>query len=344
MSVTASAPTAGTVQVSVSVAMCTYNGERHLQAQLDSILQQSQLPDEMVIADDGSSDATQAILERFAATAPFTVRLIGDRSNLGVTHNFERALRACTGDIVVLCDQDDIWHRERVATLTQVLRDKPSAGYAFSDAEVFDGAGSPAADSLWQRIGFNAARRQEFQNGNQTLALLNGGNFTYGMSMAIRGDSLQWVLPIDSVSPSCTHDTWSALVLSASGRPGIAVGRALVKYRQHQAQVVGAGEAQPGAWKSLVRSMRGDRRYDPLLPDALEAIARRVAARAGGDLAETLQARQLLIDKAVHLRNRRRADASGLFIRARIIAVELASGRYHRFSASWKTALRDLIA
>ncbi|MDT7834491.1 glycosyltransferase [Aquabacterium sp. OR-4] len=343
MSVTASAPAAGTVQVSVSVAMCTYNGERHLQAQLDSILQQSQLPNEMVIADDGSSDTTQAILGRFAATAPFTVRVIGDRSNLGVTHNFERALRACTGDIVVLSDQDDIWHRDRIATLTQAFRDQPSAGYAFSDAEVFDGAGPPAADSLWQRIGFNAARRHEFQNGNQTLALLNGGNFTYGMSMAIRADCLPWVLPIDSASPSCTHDTWSALVLSAAGRPGIALEQLLVKYRQHQAQVVGAGEAQPSAWQSFVRSMRGDRCYDPLLPDALEAIARRVAALAG-DQAETHEARQLLIDKAMHLRNRRRADASGLFIRARIIAVELASGRYHRFSASWKTALRDLIA
>lgn len=323
--------------------MCTYNGERHLQAQLDSVVQQSQLPNELVVADDGSSDATLAILERFAETAPFPVHFTGDRSNVGVTHNFERALRACTGDIVVLSDQDDIWHRDRIATLVQALRDQPSAGYAFSDADVFDGAGPPVADTLWQRIGFNAARRREYRDGNQTLALLNGGNFTYGMAMAIRSDCLPWILPIDSVSPSCTHDTWSALVLSAAGRPGIAIDRTLVQYRQHAAQVVGAGEASPGAWRSFVRSMRGERRYDPLLPDALEAVARRVVALTG-DLADTRQARRLLTDKAVHLRNRRRADASGLFTRARLIAVELASGRYHRFSASWKTALRDLIA
>ena len=92
----------------VSVALCTYNGERFLQEQLDSIAMQTWTPDEVVVGDDGSSDSTLEILERWKQSVPFSVRIERNERNLGFAKNFESTLSRCTGDVVFLCDQDDV--------------------------------------------------------------------------------------------------------------------------------------------------------------------------------------------------------------------------------------------
>ena len=92
-----------------SVVLSTYNGERFLEHQLASLSGQQRLPDELVIRDDSSTDRTYGILERFAATAPFAVTLMRGDRRLGSTPSFELALGRCTGDVVALCDQDDVW-------------------------------------------------------------------------------------------------------------------------------------------------------------------------------------------------------------------------------------------
>jgi glycosyltransferase involved in cell wall biosynthesis len=81
---------------SISVAMATFNGAAHLEPQWASILAQSRLPSELVMSDDGSDDGTRAQLERFAAVAPFPVRMLHGPERLGVTRNFGRALTVVT--------------------------------------------------------------------------------------------------------------------------------------------------------------------------------------------------------------------------------------------------------
>ncbi len=92
----------------ISIAMCTYNGARFLPEQLASFAAQERLPDELVVCDDGSTDATMEILQDFAATALFEVRVERNPQNLGFVRNFEKTLSLCTGDIVFLSDQDDV--------------------------------------------------------------------------------------------------------------------------------------------------------------------------------------------------------------------------------------------
>jgi glycosyltransferase involved in cell wall biosynthesis len=95
--------------MNISVAMCTYNGARYVREQLDSIATQTRRPDELVVCDDKSSDATCKIVTSFAASVPFPVRLYVNQQNLGSTKNFERAIAFCEGDVIVLSDQDDVW-------------------------------------------------------------------------------------------------------------------------------------------------------------------------------------------------------------------------------------------
>lgn len=93
----------------ISIAMATYNGALHLDEQLDSFTRQTRLPDELVICDDQSTDETIGLLNRFQKTAPFQVRIWKNEERLGYTKNFERALGLCSGDLLFLSDQDDIW-------------------------------------------------------------------------------------------------------------------------------------------------------------------------------------------------------------------------------------------
>ena len=97
--------------VSVSVALCTYNGAAYLEEQLLSILGQSLRPDEIVVSDDGSTDETLAVLARVVeawraedAAHVLKVLVLRNATALGVTANFEQALAACSGDLIALCD------------------------------------------------------------------------------------------------------------------------------------------------------------------------------------------------------------------------------------------------
>ena len=106
---------------SVSVALCTYNGTRYLKDQIDSIASQTRVPHELVVCDDCSSDDTVKILEAFASRAPFPVRLSVNPTNLGSTKNFAQAIALCRGDIIALCDQDDVWHPAKLERLASVF-------------------------------------------------------------------------------------------------------------------------------------------------------------------------------------------------------------------------------
>ena len=122
----------------ISIAMATYNGARFVREQLDSFAAQTRLPDELVVRDDASSDATAAIVEAFAASAPFPVRLTQNARNLGLTKNFEAAIEDCSGDLIFLSDQDDVWFPEKLATVEAVFAAHPEAMVVINDAENTD--------------------------------------------------------------------------------------------------------------------------------------------------------------------------------------------------------------
>ena len=107
---------------SVSVAMATYNGERHLPAMLASLAAQTHPPDELVIRDDGSEDGTVGILHAFARRMPFRVEVVAGGPHLGHAQNVVAASSACSGNIIFFADQDDTWRPPKLATVAQHVR------------------------------------------------------------------------------------------------------------------------------------------------------------------------------------------------------------------------------
>lgn len=119
---------------SIGVVLCTYNGERYLRQQLDSILAQTRLPDQILILDDCSSDHTVAIVQDYAKIDQ-RIRLIQNVTNLGYIRNFEKGIALCDMDYIALSDQDDIWLPEKLERMAAELEANPGAGMAFCNAE-----------------------------------------------------------------------------------------------------------------------------------------------------------------------------------------------------------------
>ena len=220
----------------VSVAMCTYNGARFLGEQLQSIQNQSRLPDQLFVCDDGSTDSTQAILKEFARAAPFRVILKFNTQTLGVTRNFEQALSACLGDFIALCDQDDRWHPSKLERLAELLKAHPQAGFACSNAALINHRGERLRGRLWDRWRINPSMLADESPGDRGLHLLRA-NCVTGATMMVRGALVRtYALPIP---PSWVHDHWITVLCEILMCPGCTSAELLTEYRQHDCQVLG---------------------------------------------------------------------------------------------------------
>jgi glycosyltransferase involved in cell wall biosynthesis len=213
--------------------MCTYNGERFLQKQLDSITKQTRLPDEMVVCDDKSTDRTVAMVREFRASASWPVQIFENEHNLGSAANFERAIRLCTGDLIALSDQDDIWYPNRLERSQQELTAHADAGLVFSDADVIDDQDRQQEKTLWQRLGFAGKRERELLEG-QYLVLAKH-RFVTGATVMFRASLRDRFLPIGA---GWIHDEWIALMVA-----GLSdlwpIDQPLIRYRIHGSQQVG---------------------------------------------------------------------------------------------------------
>jgi len=125
----------------ISIALATYNGAAFLASQLQSLAAQSHLPFELVVTDDQSSDDTVRIIESFAASAPFPVRIHVNDARLGWRANFVKAVGLCQGDLISLCDQDDVWYPDKLATVTAAFTD-PSVLLVYHNADLIDEQGT----------------------------------------------------------------------------------------------------------------------------------------------------------------------------------------------------------
>ena len=226
----------------ISIAMCTYNGERFLREQTESFVRQSRLPDQLVICDDGSTDATRSCLTEFARTSPFPVELRFNTTTLGVARNFEQALMACTSDYVALCDQDDRWIPTKLQRLAELLDANPNAGFACSDADLIDKRGRSINRTLWEIQRLNPPTvygRLPFERRDYLVR----SNCVTGATMMLRRDRLWNCLA--PIPPSWIHDHWLVVLCEILNTTGCMCPDLLTQYRLHPGQTIGVN---PRTW------------------------------------------------------------------------------------------------
>ncbi|OOZ38851.1 hypothetical protein BOW53_13930 [Solemya pervernicosa gill symbiont] len=228
--------------VTVSVALCTYNGTRFLAQQLDSILAQSHRPDEIVVCDDASHDGTVEIIEEYSRAYPGLFRSVYNERNLGYIKNFQQAVLLCNGDLIFLSDQDDIWHENKVSTLVDSMQENEGAGYAFSDAVLVDEAGKGIGRELWRSVGFSLRKRDRYLQHHLQGEMLLARNYVTGAALCFRGHLKGLVSPFPGFM---VHDHWLALAFSTQGHYGVAVEEPLFQYRLHSGQSLGLKVRSP---------------------------------------------------------------------------------------------------
>lgn len=309
--------------------MCTYNGDLYLQQQLDSLMNQTYTPHELVICDDGSSDESESIIRRAAETAPFPIRFFKNERTLGSTANFDKAIRICCGDLIALSDQDDIWRSDKIELQVAALRDCPSAGGVFSDGDLIGADSEPLHRSLWDSMEFTPSMRSSVKRG-EALPVLVRQNFVTGATLMFREGLRRYFSPIPK---EWVHDAWIAWIIVLRSRLCMISDR-LISYRVHRGQQIGANFSRlhqrinRNKNEAIARHAQDLSRFT-ILAELLAGESDKTAAR------KLVEAKVNFLGARIHLLQQSRVH--------RLVAVLREGAGYTEFTWGMRSIIGDLL-
>ena len=218
----------------------------------------------------------------------------------------------------------------------------PLCGYVFSNADLVDEQGNDIGRDLWTSIAFDKKQQTQYSM-DQLSVMVKRVSLVTGMTMAFRAIFKSKIMPFEFSSyRAIVHDAWISLLLTSIGAYGIPIPGALVKYRQHAKQLLSAGK--PLGFADLVAIKRSDRTKQELeLADSLVLLETRLQ-QLGPQTEFILRARRQLTEKATHIRARAHANSNHGFQRFKLVFREAISGRYGRYSRSFKSIAKDLVS
>jgi glycosyltransferase involved in cell wall biosynthesis len=223
----------------ISVALCTFNGEKFIFDQLQSIINQTQKVDEIIICDDCSQDNTHDVINQFQKKYPDLIRLYVNESNIGVNKNFEKALSLSGGDYIFLCDQDDIWKKQKTKKIIEVFNKNPLLEGVFSNGDLINDIGEKIEkNSLWDNILFLENHLKETIDLYYYIS--NIRNMVTGATLCIKKEVIETVFPFPNESVMF-HDEWIALILASRKTISYSTEH-LISYRIHAKQQIGVME------------------------------------------------------------------------------------------------------
>jgi len=207
----------------VAVVVATYNGATYLRAQLESIVQQTHKPTQIIIVDDASVDDTIAIAHAFAVLYP-EVMVVQNETRLGYIKNFEKGMLLANASYVALSDQDDIWVPHKLETLLANIGDQL---LAYSDSELIDANGqllNQKMSSIKNQLAYH------------TPVMYTIGAWAPGHAMLFKKELVDKAVPFPTL---VTHDFWLGFVATCYSKV-VYVNEPLVHYRQHTQNAIGA--------------------------------------------------------------------------------------------------------
>lgn len=284
--------------LAVSVVMTTYNGERFLARQIESILSQTLQPKEIIICDDGSSDTTLTILEKYHQSHGIIYHV--NEKRLGVVNNFKKAVSLTSpGNYIALSDQDDIWlpeKLERSADALSNIDDGASPAMIYSDLIVIDQDEHVLSPSLNSELGFDKY--------NHCFSTLLFGNFVLGCTVMMNPVMKKFFLEIPG-EHTFNHDAWITLVAFSFGKVAL-LQPGHILYRKHSHNVTFSNHKKSKRSDRIINHIRSvfvpnNFLHDQviLLREFLSAYRSFLSEKQAGEIAAVLQ-----LEKASYLKKK----------------------------------------
>jgi glycosyltransferase involved in cell wall biosynthesis len=206
----------------ISVCLATYNGEKYIKEQIDSILIQLGENDEIIISDDGSTDNTIDIIKKYN---DYRIKIYHNNNRKGVIGNFENALNYSTGEFIFLSDQDDIWLSDKIVKTLPYLKDYD---LVISDCKIVDEKLNIVYESVFEKFGSKSGFLRNFYK-----------NYYWGCCMAFNHKIKDYILPFSK--KIAMHDIWIGLNVELNGSVFF-LDQPLILYRRHGQNVSPTGE------------------------------------------------------------------------------------------------------
>lgn len=218
----------------ISVALAAYKGEQYIAEQIGSILGQLGENDELIVSDDFPSGKTRAVVEAISSKDKRIIYLEGPGK--GVVKNFENALKACSGDVIFLSDQDDVWLPGKVEAVMNEIEN--GAKLVLHDASITDADLQITSPSCFEVHGANASFARNLLK-----------NTFVGCCMAFTKDLLDMTMPFPE--GIAMHDWWIALIALKKNQKTVLLKKPFILWRRHGENVTGGktGTVQKIKWR-----------------------------------------------------------------------------------------------
>lgn len=238
---------------SVDIIMATYNGERYIEEQINSIISQTYTNWNLIIQDDGSTDSTIEILKRLSANDD-RIKFFVNEKNLGVSKNFWDMMNKCSAKYIMFCDQDDYWNSDKIETMLDFIEDRGISGkfMLYSDLELVDKKLNKIKESIYHHL-----NRDPYKNRLNRMLVRS---LAVGCTTMIGRD----LIPDYTPNSMVMHDYYLSLLAAINGNlhyfPSVTI-----KYRQHEGNVVGTdviGKRKDLLIKRILNNLKSNNRYN----------------------------------------------------------------------------------
>lgn len=223
----------------ISVVMATYNGEKYINEQLDSILSQTVKANEIIIIDDKSTDGTFSILEKYKSKYTNLIQIYKNEINEGYIKTFYKAISKAKGKYIFLCDQDDVWEKNKIDIMISYMKTKPYM-ILNSNYSLIDENGKKLKEKIFLNRNFKVSFNRKIQI-NEILKY----NVSMGCTSVIT-QNMQNVI-VQNIDLLCDyavpHDWMINIIAALNGKLGY-INRKTIKYRLHEKNTIGLKRAR----------------------------------------------------------------------------------------------------
>ena len=216
----------------IDILLATYNGEKYLKEQIESILKQTHTNFRLLISDDCSTDNTKRIIEEYSRNDD-RIEFYFNDENLGVVNNFEFLMKNVKNEYFMFSDQDDVWNENKIELSLKKLKEE-NADLVYTDLEIVDDNLKTVYKSYWKQKGLE--KKVKKYNNFEALYL---NNFVTGCTIFCKSSWINKILPIPKNSKYILHDYWLALIVAMKGKI-VYEEQPTIKYRQHSSNSIGS--------------------------------------------------------------------------------------------------------